>query len=48
MRVWLSRLLIAAVLIWNVQCALAFLISPVPYAASFEVSGEPGRRYCGG
>jgi hypothetical protein len=42
MRVWLSRLLIAAVLIWNVQCALAFLISPVPYAASFEVSGEQG------
>ena len=42
MRVWLSRLLIAAVFIWNVQCALAFLISPVPYAASFELSGETG------
>ena len=42
MRLWLSRLLIAVVFIWNVQCALAFLISPVPYAAGFELSGEPG------
>ncbi len=42
MRVWLSRLLIAAVFIWNVQCALAFLISPAPYAAGFELVGAPG------
>lgn len=42
MRLWLGRLLIASVLIWNVQCALAFLISPVAHVANFELSGAVG------
>lgn len=42
MRLWLSRLLIAAVFIWNVQCAAAFLVSPAPYAAGFELEGTIG------
>ncbi len=42
MRLWLGRLLIAAVFIWNVQCALVFLTSPVAYAAGFELSGATG------
>lgn len=42
MRLWLSRLLIAAVFIWNVQCAVAFLVSPAPYAAGFELEGTTG------
>lgn len=36
------RLLIAPVLIWNVQCALAFLFRPGRYASGFELSGPPG------
>lgn len=42
MRLWVSRLLIAAVFIWNVQCAVAFLVSPAPYAAGFELEGATG------
>jgi hypothetical protein len=41
-RLWLGRALIAVVIVWNVQCALAFLISPQPYAAGFELSGAMG------
>lgn len=42
MRLWSSRLLIAVVFIWNVQCAAAFLVSPAPYAAGFELEGSTG------
>lgn len=42
LRLWLSRLLIAVVLFFNVQCALAFLISPQLYAPGFELSGAAG------
>jgi hypothetical protein len=42
MRVWLGRALIALVIAWNVQCALAFLISPLPYAVGFELDGATG------
>ena len=42
MRLWLSRLLIAAVFVWNIQCAVVFLVSPAPYAAGFELEGTTG------
>jgi hypothetical protein len=38
----LARLLIAIVLAWNVQCALAFIIAPDAYAPGFELAGAPG------
>ncbi|MEW5867998.1 MAG: hypothetical protein AB1894_01890 [Chloroflexota bacterium] len=41
-RIWLSRILIGIVLLWNVQCALAFIWSPDAFAPSFELSGAPG------
>lgn len=41
-RVWAARLLIGAVLLINVQCALAFLFWPSAYAPSFELAGAPG------
>ena len=36
------RLLIGLVFLFNVQCALAFLISPQQYAPGFELSGPVG------
>ena len=41
-RLWLSRLLIGAVLFFNLQCALAFLANPSAYMAGFGLSGEAG------
>lgn len=41
-RLWLGRLLIGSVLLWNVQCALAFLSAPATYAPGFELSGPAG------
>jgi hypothetical protein len=41
-RLWLARGLIAVVFAWNVQCALAFLISPATFAPGFEVAGPAG------
>ncbi len=41
-RIFLARLLIAAVLLWNVQCALAFLLSPEGYAPAFALEGVAG------
>jgi hypothetical protein len=41
-RLNLSRLLIGVVLLWNVQCAIAFLLWPGRYAAGFELSGTEG------
>ena len=41
-RLWLGRLLIGIVLLWNVQCALAFLIAPATFAPGFELSGAAG------
>jgi hypothetical protein len=38
----LARLAIALVLIWNVQCAIAFLLWPDHFTAGFELSGPPG------
>ena len=41
-KTWLARLLIGLVFFFNVQCAIAFLIAPQLYAASFELYGPPG------
>ena len=40
-RIWISRLLVAIVL-FNVQCALAFLIAPQLYSSGFELDGAVG------
>jgi hypothetical protein len=37
-----ARIFIALVLAWNVQCAVAFLAAPAPYAAGFELAGAAG------
>jgi hypothetical protein len=42
LRLWLARLLIAVVVGWNLQCALAFLLHPEIYAPGFELAGIPG------
>jgi hypothetical protein len=41
-RRWLARGLIAAVFLWNVQCAVAFLVAPATYTAGFELAGPAG------
>ena len=41
-RLWLGRLLIGMVMLWNVQCAVAFLVAPGIYASGFELSGPAG------
>ena len=41
-RLLLARLCIAAVLVWNVQCAVAFLVAPAGFAAGFELAGPAG------
>jgi hypothetical protein len=41
-RIWLPRLLIGAVLFFNLQCALAFLADPAAYMAGFGLSGAAG------
>lgn len=40
--VWLARLVVGAVFLMNVGCALSFLARPDRYAAAFEVGGVPG------
>jgi hypothetical protein len=41
-RSWPARLLIGLVLLWNVQCALAFLGRTEVYVAGFELAGISG------
>ena len=41
-KTWLARLLIGWVFFFNVQCAVAFLVAPQLYTASFELNGPPG------
>jgi len=41
-RLWISRVLIGAVILWNVQCAIAFLAAPGTYAPGFELGGPAG------
>jgi hypothetical protein len=38
----LTRLAIFPVFLWNIQCAVAFLVWPQRFAAAFELSGAPG------
>jgi hypothetical protein len=42
LRLWSARLLIGAVLLMNVQCAVLFIIAPADYAPGFELSGAVG------
>jgi len=42
-RLWLARSLILLVLAWNLQAALAFLLSPDSFAPGFELGGVPGQ-----
>ena len=42
LRLLISRLFSGIVLIWNVQCAIVFLIWPERYAPGFELIGSPG------
>jgi hypothetical protein len=41
-RLWTGRVLIGAVIVWNVQCAVAFLAAPGIYAPGFELGGPAG------
>ena len=41
-RIWLARLLIAAVIAWNLQAAFSFLMDPDAYAPAFELGGTAG------
>jgi len=39
---WFCRILIGLVFFFNVECAMAFLVTPQAYAPAFELAGEPG------
>jgi hypothetical protein len=41
-RVWAARLLIAVVVVWNLECALVFWLNPGGFATGFELAGIPG------
>jgi hypothetical protein len=41
-RLWAARGLIGAVILWNVQCAVAFLAAPGKYVSGFELAGPAG------
>jgi hypothetical protein len=41
-RIWFARILIAAVIAWNLQAAIVFLITPDVFSPGFELSGVPG------
>jgi hypothetical protein len=42
LRLWSARLLIAVVVVWNLQCAVVFLLNPGMFAPGFELTGVPG------
>jgi hypothetical protein len=42
MRIWLARGCIAIVFFANVQCAVAFIVSPKTFAPSYELAGVVG------
>jgi hypothetical protein len=42
MKLNLARLLIGVVFLWNLQCAVVFLIWPERFAAGFQLAGPPG------
>lgn len=39
---WIARIVVGAVFIGNVSCALRFIISPENYVAAYELSGVSG------
>ena len=41
-RLWVARVLIAVVIVWNLQCALSFFLDPQLFAPAFELSGASG------
>jgi hypothetical protein len=41
-RLWVARLLIGLVTVWNLQAALTFILWPGRYAPGFELTGIPG------
>ena len=45
---WLARIIVGAVFLMNVSCALAFILQPESYSPGFEVAGVPGRIYVQG
>jgi hypothetical protein len=45
---WLARIIVGAVFLMNVSCAIAFILQPDTYSAGFEVAGVPGRIYVQG
>jgi hypothetical protein len=42
LRIWIGRVLIGAVILWNVQCAVVFLVAPGVFAPGFELDGPAG------
>jgi hypothetical protein len=42
MKIYLTRLLVALVILVNLQCAVAFLVNPGKFAPGFELSGATG------
>ena len=45
---WLARIIVGAVFLMNVSCALAFILQPESYSPGFEVAGVPGIIYVQG
>jgi hypothetical protein len=42
MRIWVARLLIGIVTVWNLQAAVIFFFSPASFVLAYELSGEVG------
>jgi hypothetical protein len=42
MRIWIARLFIGIVTIWNLQAAFIFIFSPSGFVRSYELSGAAG------
>jgi hypothetical protein len=42
MRIWIARLFIGIVTVWNLQAAFMFVFSPGRFAPSYELSGTAG------
>jgi hypothetical protein len=45
---WISRICIGIVVIFNLECAAAFVIHPEFYVSQFELSGLPGNSAVAG
>jgi len=41
-RIWLPRVLIAVVTVWNIQAAVVFIVSPELFVHAYELSGIAG------